>query len=608
MKKIIFIAAIIGLLICSCKEEPGSEPEQKLPILEISGDKNIEIPAEGGEFSFSYKLENETSEGTFSADTRADWISEINHEDKGNVTFTAIANDSEEERTGYIKICYTYDGGIVSDSLAAIQKPAVHIDYDYELEATVFTGYYYGDAFGVNGEHNYWITLSDTEMDGQEMQPKGIYYSFDVFAPAPADPDNPSLPMGTYTIGEPGKTKEMTFTPDYSLIKKMNDAGDNYDYSFTITEGSLTFSQAGSDYICEGTITDNEGNLHHVTYTGDLNYINDPQTVPEYKTIDEDITLTAENAFAMENYSTEDGNMSVRFRFTDMEGDYFDMVPPGTVFQAEAVMQNIYTIYPVTGTYTIESGERLNSMMPGWMRDYYYPQGCYVKRYESAEDEPGYGFGTKGSMTISGEPRNYTVEYSFRTEEGHTMTCKYNGPIIIEGISEIGSTLSEDYTVELSEAKATSAKFLGDYFENGSGRWFLSIDNVAPNGDCIQIELVTSSSNFEDGIPSGTYTVGTYDFAEPGKFLTGYIDDDNTLYNTCFLGYDDYTELKRFAMAINGEIKITNNGSDSYDIRFRLQDCHEYTFEGNWSGTLPVQNISGAATSNNFHRIHKTGK
>lgn len=600
MKKLFFLPAVIGLVISSC-QEPASETEP--PVLEITTSKNIEVPLEGGDFSFSYKLENQTPEGVISAGTKADWITGVNYGTEGSVTFNVSPNSSSEQRTGYVAITYTYDGGTLSDSVAAVQSASEPVEYDYELDAAIFTGYYYGNAFGNDGEHNYWITFSDTEMIDLEMQPGGIYYSFDIFAPAPENADNPSLPMGTYTMGQPGETKEMTFTPDYSIIKKLNAAGDNYDYSFTMADGTLTFSQEGSDYVCEGIITDNEGNTHHVKYTGQLSYINDPQTVPEYKTIDEDITLTAKNAFVMVNFNTDDGNIIVDFRLTDMEGDYFDMVPPGTMFQAEAIMPDNLTIYPTTGTYTIEEGEHLNSMTPGWMRDYQYPQGCYVKRFESADDEPGFAFGTKGTMTISGEPGNYDVVYTFQTENRHTMTCTYSGPIIIDGISGIMSTLTEDYTLDLSEAEGVDAKFMGDVFENGGGRWFITIDHFAPNGDGIQIELVTNSTDFEDGIPTGTYTVGSYNNAEPGQFLTGYVDYDNYIYGTCFLGYDDYTELTRYAMAINGEIEITNKGNNEYDISFSLLDKHEYTFDGSWSGTLPVQDISEAPAPQNARRI-----
>lgn len=293
MKKLFFLPAVIGLVISSC-QEPASETEP--PVLEITTSKNIEVPLEGGDFSFSYKLENKTPEGVISAGTKADWITGVNYGTEGSVTFNVSPNRSSEQRTGYVAITYTYDGGTLSDSVAAVQSASEPVEYDYELDAAIFTGYYYGNAFGNDGEHNYWITFSDTEMIDLEMQPGGIYYSFDIFAPAPENADNPSLPMGTYTVG------------------------------------------------------------------------------------------------------------------------------------------------------------------------------------------------------------------------------KYNS-------------------------------------------------------------------------------------AEPGQFLTGYVDYDNYIYGTCFLGYDDYTELTRYAMAINGEIEITNKGNNEYDISFSLLDKHEYTFDGSWSGTLPVQDISEAPAPQNARRI-----
>lgn len=153
--------------------------------IEITGEDAINIPG-GGAYSVTYKLENETENGTVSAECPADWISDTDCSMKGNVTFTVSANDTEEERSTVLTICYEYEAGkSVEDSINIIQESTSgdepEKEYDYEYDTGYLTGVYYG-AIGENGEYNYYTWLSDLPFDSGGMTMiGGTYYLFDIY-------------------------------------------------------------------------------------------------------------------------------------------------------------------------------------------------------------------------------------------------------------------------------------------------------------------------------------------------------------------------------------------------------------------------------------------
>lgn len=96
-----------------------------------------------------------------------DWITSLNYNVKGVVTFTVPANESGADRATVLTLTYTYDEGeTVEDAVniaQALYEPP--IVYDYEFELVCQSGYYYGSQYGVNGEHNYYTWLSDMPFD-----------------------------------------------------------------------------------------------------------------------------------------------------------------------------------------------------------------------------------------------------------------------------------------------------------------------------------------------------------------------------------------------------------------------------------------------------------
>ena len=94
---------------------------------------------------------------------------------------------------------------------------------DYDTEMLEFAGNYYG-AIGNNGEHCYYICLSDKGFSNSgELIPGALYYYFDIFSTAPSDASLITIPTGLYTLGARGTTAVGTFTQENSIFVRPDD-------------------------------------------------------------------------------------------------------------------------------------------------------------------------------------------------------------------------------------------------------------------------------------------------------------------------------------------------------------------------------------------------
>ena len=145
--------------------------------------------------------------------------------------------------------------------------PEPPVEYDVTLEASVFSGYYYGQESGNNMEYNYVVYLSDGDTFRLEND---HYYQFDIFSnEGAADPENIKLPAGTYTLGVSGETAAGMFTPS-SFYMDNTEGGER----FLFESGEIVVSYDGDNIVVDATLVDDAGYSHHVTYTGPCSIIN----------------------------------------------------------------------------------------------------------------------------------------------------------------------------------------------------------------------------------------------------------------------------------------------------------------------------------------------
>lgn len=606
MKKLFYYSAVMTaamLFFGSCnKPEPEVPAEPEAPVLEITADGDFYVDSEGGAYSVDYKIDGEVDGGTVSAVCPAEWVSSLDWSTPGTVKFTAGINEAEKSRTAVLTVMYDYGEGLsVKDSVNIVQAAAeiVEPSYDYELNATIQSGSYYGDMFGV-GACNWMLYLSDKPVNYGYVDAGGTLYQFDIYCPAPDDSGNPALPVGEYTLGEYGVTEAFTIAPGYTSGQKVGEDGETLDWSAHFTEGKLTVTQDGSSYEIVADMIDEEGKSHHIVYTGSVAFENLGGESSDYDVIEEDLNVTATSVSA--SYSShEDDVMYVTLQFTDMPVSGGYVTPPGTMFQICAYMPFEESGKVSAGTYEVSPAvEAEFTIVSGYMLDIYgmlMPMGSYAQYFFDNENL-AYGFITSGTMTVSENGQDaVSVECTFVTEEGVTLTCSYSGALKVSGMPGPFSTLTEDYTLDLSNAVG-SADYYGDFFGTGGGNWDISLSPAdGVTGDGLNVELVCEGLDFSAGIPSGTYKASASDTPAPNEYLVGY-KSGTTLGGTLFMsGYNEEGYVNQFAPATEGDLVIVNNGDGTYQLTFSFLDDLGHTWDGTWSGTITADNYDFSSQS-----------
>ena len=579
------------------KEEPDVPGED--PVIEIITEE-MTIPFTGGARQILYQVKDPASDGKMSASSEAGWLSGFSCVNDGVVDFTAEANGTAETRSATVVLTYTYNGDkTVTAEFGLSQEasdPEAKYNYDYQL--SYYFAEYYGNQF--NYCHNWVFYLTDTPAeDGMYFPDNAVVYTIDLYAAAdPENPENPLPAAGEYRISS--DSEDMTFSDfmSYPTIPG---------YVAMIVDGTVNICYEGTDIIIEGIWTDENNATHHFVFNGPMEVTD--MTEPEGPD-DPDVPETPEgfNIEAINAQASYDGKisdiMSASITFTDMELDgdgYF--ILPGNALRIIAYMPYNADGDIPSGTYnvTAEYGG-LNTIEVGEVYDYgsgYYDgDGTYLEVYGNATGWlPTEILAiSEGTMTVSGSAGNYTVECDFIMEDGTPLTCSYSGPIEIDNIPGPYSILTENYTLDL-EGATGQAIFYGDYYNEGESRWQIQLTPADGVGDGMGIELFSNSTELTDGIVSGTYTASSEQYnADPFEYIVGYkMVYYSTLYGTNYLHYP--TAGSRYdggAPATSGDLIVTNNGDGSYTFKFSFQDDKGYTWDGEWSGSLTIQDYSYA--------------
>ena len=589
---------ICGLLmIAGCK--PDAEEQVQTPTLEITTGDITADPA-GQDCSITYTLNNKVENGRIAAECPADWITDIDYSVEGTVTFTVMPNDTDSERTASLSVSYAYaEGEELSDEVTIIQPVALP-QYDYDFQAKLLTGVYYGTKYGQNGEYSYYVTFSDMPFaeDGYG-QIGGTYYIFDMFGPVPEDEENPMIPLGEYTLGESGATAEYTFTPDLSGAFTVGASGAMDEMYVIYAEATLEIGlDSDGNYVMTADITDTDGKTHHVEYTGDSGSWRN-ESLPPYGSIDSDVDLTAYDAAGDFVKASGQETMFVDLYFSDkMFDDNGNIEGPGYVLTVQGWVPYDMGGSVGAGDYVITSEQGANFNL---QKGYFYneiPDGTYLTYYDE-DGYPSYALVSSGTMSLKNWSGYYEISWNFTTEGGHAVTGSYAGELKVDMPKEF-SSLEGDKTLDLSGAVA-SGTYYGDWYLNDGGNWNLKIQPPygSTEGDGIQIDLVAERLGFEAGIPSGTYTASADGYPYPaypaiGEYRRGFLDFgllSGTGYMSAFNSIGQPGEL---APATEGDLIITANEDGSYTIEFSFLDDKGHTWDGEWTGFIELSKYAFA--------------
>ena len=446
------------------------------------------------------------------------------------------------------------------------------LSYDFVMTSCNPTFY---EGYGNGGEDNYYLLLSDKEIEDGYAQIGSNNYVLDIYVEA-GSTSGRELPVGNYPLGVAQATAANTLGFDYTSATFISEDGlGRTDYSFT--EGSVDISKNGDNYIIEGNFTDTEGNEHHFTYTG--------LVFPELPDVIE-CQATLGSAFYM---TDTDGVMNVAMQFLDMVPDSEGYVhAPGTMITLDVYMPFNAEGIIATGTYEVSSnaGEEytLTAGYSGWYGD----SGCYLINSPDAETNFATYYITSGTIDVSGSPDMglYNITCDFVTAEGIPVKCTYSGALPISQMPVI-----EDFDINLDGATGTAYHY-GDYYNTGGSNWAFML-GPASSGDAVQVEIVSETSDVSAGIPSGTYVASsTNDSVQPGEFLPGYLSS-TTIYGTNYIHFSGQS-IDSYTPAVGGTIEIVNNGDGTYEMIFACEADHGNVWSGTWTGTL---NISDQSTT-----------
>ncbi|MBO8465385.1 MAG: BACON domain-containing protein [Bacteroidetes bacterium] len=272
MKKILnnMAAALVltaGVAFCtvSCQEGPITGPAEFSIV-----DTIVEVPAEGGEFSATYFLENPVLGEEVHPTCSDSWVSGFNTLTAYEITFTVSANMTEGvSREAVVNV--EYNGENFSFTVA-------QECYDVICEAVTVSGSYYtyiakneedpeavADTLG-----NYFIEISNQVKDGERNDTD--HYSIDIYAaPWTGDEANIGIPVGVYTLGNPEdeeNPKAGTFTNEYSYYYGIDAAGEPTG-NIAFNSGTLEVAvDEDGNYSLLLVATFEDGSVHYVTYSG----------------------------------------------------------------------------------------------------------------------------------------------------------------------------------------------------------------------------------------------------------------------------------------------------------------------------------------------------
>ena len=571
------IVAMAALFFVNGCQKPVVEPPTlKLDTTEFSA------KAEGEVVSVPYTLTNgvEGSEVSVKPAANYDWA-EFSGVSADAISIRVDRNDTEEPRTAEFSVSYPGVSKDLSFKINQAAGAAPAPEYDYESEMTEF----YIEAApeeGLGGEDEYMICLSDKSMASGDFLPGGTYYAFDLYLPSGTEP----IPAGDYPIGAPGETAAMTVAQsDWTYYRVEGDPG----VELALVSGNLSISVEGDIYTFDAVVTDEAGDVHHVSYTGPI-----VPEEPEPGEYDYEFEMTEFFAYYYDDYGlngeinyytwlsdlpfSDDG-------YTQVGGNYylFDIfAAPGS---GHAIPAGTYTLgeYGATdaGTFTSDYSKYL-----------YQGDGETIASVEA--------YFTEGVLEVSVEGDVYTMEAVLTDESGKTHHVTYTGPAVVEVEPE---PEPEPEIPVIEEPVDMEASFGQAFYYNDAG-------------DVMGVTFQFTDMDVVDGyvVPPGTLlTVEAYmPYNEDGKLALGTyeVNDTNEEYSVAsgwgLWGFNFGTYAVNFADEENYAIGYITSGTmeiggsrdfDQYTITCTFQTSENVSIECSWSGNMVVSGMPGPAST-----------
>lgn len=388
------------------------------PVLTLLSDEEVVFARGGGNTVVSYSIENGWADGEISAESTVDWLS-FDTSVQGSVTVIALENAEEEERTAVVTVTYTY-GDTQTQSFEVSVTQSV---YDYELNATILSGSYFGDDYSaVDGEMIYALFIQDTP---QYWIAGHNYYYIGLKAGEPGDMGAIAPPVGTYTASQ---SEGYDANGMFKIMK--NGSGDYMTCGYVngstrrqFNSGEITVSKVGVDYMLEGVLVDIYGDTHHFTYTGPIS-LQDARTEPEpepdaISLLTDDLTIDWPNAMLASAFYWGDNRWTIDIR---EQYDYNHSVQ--IEFYAEGTPTSLDGL--PASTFTMADTKEIGTALIGTLSQSTFGgatcSGSWVyNRNGSAYSGEAAPF-VNGEVTISRDGNNHTVTVDVYDDAANKIT------------------------------------------------------------------------------------------------------------------------------------------------------------------------------------------
>ena len=210
----------------------------------------------GGEFSFTYTVENPRESTEVTADTQNDWITDVKLE--GNtVSYKVAENNSGSSRTGYVRLSY---GSYSSISFPIHQSYSSSvISFIPESQTVEYTSGSYSFEFSVSNprestsfsatSQNDWIT--DVKLEGNAVSYKVKENNSGSSRTGKIKLSYGSIASNDFSITQNYSAPAIAFTPSSQSVEY---TGGSYSFSFSISnprEGIACTAASQSDWITD---------------------------------------------------------------------------------------------------------------------------------------------------------------------------------------------------------------------------------------------------------------------------------------------------------------------------------------------------------------------
>ncbi len=490
--------------------------------------------------------------------------------------------------------------------------PPVKADIEITMDRTTKV-LYYGDR-KTEGVYNYYFGLGDSEFikdeQGDDAAPEGGHIIFfDLYSDKGAESfETAVLPNGKYILADTNAAGTLN---NYFTRLQIWDNGAQKSVDFT--EGSLSVSDCSEGKLLQATFTLIDGQTLSCIYKGALVFGDPDETEGDLPALKNPVDLnliSAVGVYGGDQYGTGTATFMVGLSDVALDDDYM-MTAAGynVVLTMYAEPCNSF-IYLEPGTYTVADTYEIGTVEPGeiFLGEIY---GSFCAKVDADGEADELSVITGGTVTVSEYGFDgYKFVLDLTTAEGVSVKGTYTGEIYFEDQSpqqDPTTTLTGDYTLDLSKADEVSLAYYGDFYENGLANWVLEIGDSA--GDGIIIELITpNTSKTEIPLPEKQYNMSV-DYGV--GFVMGEDDPMFGMLGTWYISLatmDNEGYVQDYAAAIEGWVKLAKEG-DITTVSFELLDELYNEFNGSWSGKMPVaedeSDFGALAVFSTAHKMHK---